>query len=758
MRLRSVCAWMALCLFTGELAPGQEASATTGEAVGAEKESVLPPVIVRPGPQSPPEASGGGSEATAGATGNLIGYPSLSAQIIGQGDGVGLDSVIRGEKPLFDIPAFATIVDRQTISEKQSQDMFRALQNEVGVLMQRTATGHSSPFVRGLTGQQVLMLVDGVRINNGVFRSGPNQYFNLIDPGQVERIEVVRGPESVLWGSDALGGVINVVTRSASQDRGSYTGGGFVEYFSTADTASYSRANVEGWVGRSGVFGGASYLNVNELRTGGDLGYQPFTNYDQYAGDVKFNYLLDNDSMMTVALQHFEQEDVPRSDRFAPFTYGPPSADPRPQWFDPQQRDLAYLRWQGVAGNGLFDAYSVTFSYAFNKEGSREIRSTTRTDIAEFDVDTYGFTLALTRDLDWMGRLTYGADLYHDEVAGFRDQVDPGTGAVTPDNPQFPDGSHYRRTGAFINWDVDVTQRIAATAGVRYENDDAGGTLNQVVGTPVPFTRDYHDWIASVGLLYKAADWFHVFGTVAEGYRAPNLDDLTVDRSAFGGSQEIPSLGVEPEHAWTYEVGFKFDAPRLRLQVSQYWTDLQDNILRQAVDADGNPVPNVVGPYGTLIPGSSTFIRANFDSYLYGTELAGEYLLRDDWWLYGNFWYTFGQNLEADEPLGRIPPAQGILGLRWRDANRRKWFDTYVWLASRQDRYSAANNIDPRYILGGTPAYATLNLRMGTTLGSFDKHRLSLGLENITDTAYRVIGSGVDGPGFNAIFGYEWVH
>jgi hypothetical protein len=115
-------------------------------------------------------------------------YPSLSDQVLGQPTGNFGQStgVLRGQQSLFDTSAAASITTRQDLIEKQAPDMFSALQNEVGVLMQRTAAGQSSPFVRGLTGQQVLILVDGVRLNNSFFRRGPNQYFNTIDPGMVD--------------------------------------------------------------------------------------------------------------------------------------------------------------------------------------------------------------------------------------------------------------------------------------------------------------------------------------------------------------------------------------------------------------------------------------------------------------------------------------------------------------------------------------------------------------------------------------------
>ena len=99
-----------------------------------------------------------------------------------------------------------TIIDRRQLRERAPVDMFQAIEQEVGVLVQRTQRGAAAPFIRGLTGQQVLILVDGIRLNNATFRQGPNQYFNTIDPGMVERIEVLRGPQSVLYGADAIGG------------------------------------------------------------------------------------------------------------------------------------------------------------------------------------------------------------------------------------------------------------------------------------------------------------------------------------------------------------------------------------------------------------------------------------------------------------------------------------------------------------------------------------------------------------------------
>jgi outer membrane receptor protein involved in Fe transport len=738
----------------------------TADGTAPSTEPTLPEVTVSPD-QIAPQTPNFTNTPPSPLTPNLFGgsassYPSLSDVQFNGGGGAfgGLLGTQRGTRSTFDSPQFGEVLNREMIAEKSASDMAQTLQYEVGVLMQQTARGQASPFIRGLTGQQILVLIDGVRMNNSTYRAGPNQYFDLVDPGQVDRIEVIRGAQSVLWGSDAIGGVINIITRSANPNAGNYAQPGFREYFSTADLASYTRANGEAWSNGLGVFGGASYMNVNDLDRGGGLGRQPFTDYSQYAGDVKFNWQPDPDQLLTVALQHFEQNDLPRSDRFLPFVAQgfPPNNVPRPTYFDPQQRDLAYVRWEGLSDNALFDAFGHNVSYSRNREATSDLRPTgappqfPRLELSEFDVNTVGATFNFSRDLDFLGALTYGADYYYDDISSFRHRVQ-GSGAFNQ-NPQFPDGSRYDRAGVYLCWSVDLTQNLSAVSGVRYENVNAAGTINQFSGPRTPFDLSYQGWIPSVGLVYSLSENFNMVGGMYEGFRAPNLDDLAADNPVLQGSQDLPSLNVQPERARTYEFGFKFDGPQARWQVVQFWNDLRDNILRQAVGANGQPVPNS-SFNGIPIPGSSNFIRSNFDSYIYGTEFNGEYLLSSGWSLYGNAWYTFGKDRERQEPLSRIPPLQGVAGFRWREDLGRDWFEVFTWMVDRQDRYAVQNNGDARFPVGGNAGFATLNLRAGRSFGRFDNHRFSLSLLNITDKYYRVLGSGVDGSGVNAIFGYD---
>jgi outer membrane receptor protein involved in Fe transport len=329
-----------------------------------------------------------------------------------------------------------------------------------------------------------------------------------------------------------------------------------------------------------------------------------------------------------------------------------------------------------------------------------------------------------------------GVDWYYDDV-------DSNFGG-TASGPIIPDDAYYERIGWFLNWDVALTQRLHAVAGARYEHINLAGTpvidVNNVA-TPVFISPQYQDWVGQVGLVYELNPCWHLVGTISEGFRAPNLDELMANNpNVLQAGTDLPSLDLIPERSISYEVGVKTDLDRFRAQTFVYWMDLQTNIV-------------------PISAGANQFRRDNQDSFIQGVEFDGEWLLRDGWAVYGNFWYTFGKNEITQSPLSRIPPAQGILGLRYREPQLRSYFDVYTWMSRPQDRLDPVRDVsDERIPLGGTPGFATLNLRCGRTFGCCQQHRLSLSLENLTDQPYLVHGSGVYGTGFTARFGYGWLY
>ena len=662
-------------------------------------------------------------------------YPDLSQQIFGADNGV-----FRMEQNVFDVPRHATIIDRQQITETQPFDLGQALENTSGVFVQRTGRAQASPFIRGLTGQQILILVDGIRMTNSIFRPGPNQYFGQFDPYMVERLEVLRGPGSVQWGSDAIGGVINVVTKSPTLTGYDYISGSTNQRGSTADVGYLGRVSVESSYKTSGLYGGVGGGNFNNIDRGGDLGRQPATSFNQFSGDIKFTNELDDYNRMIVSLQHVELNDVFRTDRFE-------RGDER--IFDPQQRDLAYIRFEGEICHPLADDYSITGSYQRLKESqirhNDNMGNFDEESIREFDNHQVGLNLVFHKDLscEGYGRFAYGIDTYHEDIDSFRKDIDftvfPPDETILPG--PFPDDAYYTRMGAFAEWNVDLTDRMLLTTGLRYSYIKAGATLE--VGMISDFiSPSYDDWSSSVGMTYELNPCWHLVASFAEGFRAPNIDDLAaVNDDTFAGTQ-IPDPNLKPERAQSYEIGTKYNGPQFRGEAFVFWTYIKDNILRQPV---GDPLdPDFI------------LVRENRDSRLNGVELSGEYLLLDGWSVYGNFTFVEGFDLEEDEPLSRVNPTQATLGFRWRDECSNNWFDTYLWMVARQDKLSARDLADTvRIPPGGTPGYTTLNFRYGRVL---DEHqRLIVNLENVTDKAYRVHGSGADAPGINLVVGYELV-
>ena len=262
------------------------------------------------------------------------------------------------EQDSFLIPQNVSAVDDREIGRRIPTSMPDLLVRESGVLIQKTNWGGGSPFVRGLTGKHVLLLVDGIRLNNSLTRFGPHQYLNTIDPNQAARIEVVRGPMSVLYGSDAMGGAINVVTRGRDDfDEAAAVGGLVYGKFGSAARERTGRLQVEGNLGRFGFFGGATYKGFDDLRGGRGVDVQVPTAYEEMDADAKFNMRFGQGNEITFATQFVRQFDVPKTSEV---TLGGKSKFN----YEPQLRSLSYLRYEGrdLAGSWL-DLARITLSY-----------------------------------------------------------------------------------------------------------------------------------------------------------------------------------------------------------------------------------------------------------------------------------------------------------------------------------------------------------------------------------------------------------
>lgn len=253
--------------------------------------------------------------ATASWAGETAGRASLADLDLKELMEIPIVSAARHRQSRAETPRSVSVITGEEIRRRNFRNVPEAVAGLTGVFLQQTNYGGGSPILRGMIGNRILLLVNGVRMNNGTYRLGPNQYLNLIDIHRVERIEVVRGAGSVLYGSDAFGGVINVITRSAPDPRAGPELAASVQVRgSSADRSGAGRLELSGARGPLSFTAGFTSEGFGDLRAGGQTGLQPFTGYSQSGADAHFTLALSKNKTLSGGLGRLKQFDVPRTD------------------------------------------------------------------------------------------------------------------------------------------------------------------------------------------------------------------------------------------------------------------------------------------------------------------------------------------------------------------------------------------------------------------------------------------------------------
>jgi hemoglobin/transferrin/lactoferrin receptor protein len=590
------------------------------------------------------------------------------------------------------------------------------------------------------------MLIDGVRLNNSVFRSGPNQYWATVDPLSIARLEVVRGPSSVLYGSDALGGTANVITKSPWTWGPRGTGFNHAEAlhyrFGSADSSDVVRGEVSmTWDDRTGVLFGADGKWFDDVSAGDDTGTQAYTGYDEWAGDLKVEQTLGRGTSLVLLHQRLEQDDSPRTHRtiFAEPFEGTTVGTDRLHEFD-QARALTYLQLHSVEQPGAVDSFHANLSWHEQEEDLDRVSGSGSASQQGFDVGTLGL-FAYASSPSPIGRLTYGADWYHDEVDSYS--------SSQPIQGPIADDAKYDLFGAFVQDEIEVAERTTLVLGGRFNHAavDADSVFDPVTSSQTSLSDDWSAVVGSARFLHRIdPDALHLFGGVSQGFRAPNLSDLTRLDSARSNEFEIPTPGLDPEYTTSYELGVKSFGPRLATQLSVYWTDVRDLILRR-------PTGNVNGS------GQAEVVKENVgDGEIYGAEAEATVAVGEGWEVFCSATFVDGEietfptsaPVTDEQPPDKLMPFMAQVGARW--AREDRWFELQVLGAGDADELSTADTLDTQRIPpGGTPGYVVVNLRGGLRLGQHVA--LDLGLENVFDEDYRVPGSGLNRPGRSLIVG-----
>jgi len=661
----------------------------------------------------------------------------------------------RREAAVFDVPYFADVLDEFEIFRKGSATLPDVFREDPSIMVQKTSQGQGSPFIRGFTGFRTLLLIDGIRLNNSAFREGPNQYWNTVDPLSLSRVEIVKGPSSVLYGSDAIGGTVNAITRSPqSYGEGFNIGGRTVYRYGSADRSHIGRLELDASVDSTfGILAGFSLKDFNDVRAGGSTGNQPKTGYDEGDADVKLEYFLNPESKLIFAHQHVWQDDAWRTHRtiYAKSWHGT-AIGAEKEWSFDQERDLTYLQYQVARLGPLPGNATISLSYHRQAEEQFRIRANDKTDRQGFSVGTIGFSSIFENVESTLGLLSYGFEYYRDNVNSFARKYTAG-GQLEKVEVQGPvaDDATYDLMGVFLQDEFPIFDRLTGIAGVRYTHAQAAAEkmLNPVTGGQGSISDSWDNVSASFRLQYNVDDACNIFSGVSQGFRAPNLSDLTRLDSARSNEIETPSPGLDPEKYVAYEAGVKTDNEHWRGTASYFYTTIRDMITRY--------------PTGSMIDGRNEVQKANSgDGYVHGIDVQAEYKLAEQWtpfaalaWQEGKVdTYATSAASKTREPISRIPPLAAVAGMRWQPPSRRLWIELLSRTAVRQNRLSPEDKADTQRIPpGGTPGYTVFDIRAGIT--PVKDVAISAAVENITNRDYRIHGSGQNEPGTNLIVSAE---
>lgn len=655
----------------------------------------------------------------------------------------------------FTSPRSVDVIGDEQLRRGNYRTLPQALRELPSTMVQETAPGQGSPFLRGFTGYQNLVLIDGIRLNNSTFRAGPNQYWATIDPFSLERIEVVRGPSSTLYGSDAIGGTVQVFTKSPDRyaKSGSAYGGAVAGRYATAEDSVMARGEwqvTQAWAdgSRSGFLLGADARSFGTLEGGAETDNQPNTDHDETATDLKVEHWFDAHRKLVFLHQTMRQNDVPRTHAtiFGESFRGSAVGTDLQRDLD-QKRRLTYVQYHATELGGAIDAMHLSVSWHEQRELEDRITSANVERLQAFDVGTLGAFAQFDTELEGLGTLSYGIDYYHDNVNSWFRRSSGGQPS-DPIQGQVANDASYDLLGVFVQDLLPIGDRTEAQVGVRYTwaEVDADSVRDPSNNQKIALGDDWDEFSASAHLRYDLIrQQWNVFGGVSQGFRTPSLADLTLFDTARSGETEVPAPGLEAENYVGYEVGTKWRSERLTARASWFYTDIEDQIQRF--------------PTGQFNGTSAIVTKANVgDGYIEGAELQLGWEVIDDTTVFGTGSWQYGRvtNFQgaalADDYASRLMPFTAIAGVRWENAAGTLHAETFVVRAEDADKLSAADRRDTQRIPpGGTPSYTVWSARAGCQVT--DAADLEVAFENITDVDYRVHGSGSNAPGRNLVIG-----
>ncbi|MBK8127730.1 MAG: TonB-dependent receptor [bacterium] len=645
-----------------------------------------------------------------------------------------------------------------------------------GVFVQRSQYGGGSPMLRGFTANGVLLVLDGVRMNNAIYRAGNLQNSIQVDANALGSADILFGPGSVQYGSDAMGGVMVFNTtdplpsllKTAKVDARAFT------RYATANDERTVGGTIEYGMRKWALLGNVTYSDFGDLRSGNvrsdaypDYGWrreyvarengadvivrndhstvQRFTGYTQANVLGKVRYWHNAHLNLTYGLVYTTSSNIPRYDRLEQYRNG---ALRYAEWYyGPQELLLNRLTAHASGGGALFDEAEFTVAHQDYQESrhDRTRDNDSRNDRTE-DVSIVSVNADMSRALG-SGTLFYGAEAVLNDVQSSAQKYNIVTGETAAQSTRYPDGgSNTTQLAAYCGWRAPVSRAIVMTAGLRYSHNMLTSKFDDQSFFAFPFDEIKYDNgapTASLGAVYNAAAW-QVRGALSSGFRAPNVDDVGKIFDTGNGVVIFPNPELSSEYSYNGELGLARDFGRFSASATGYYSMLRDAVLVR--DAQFNGADSI------LYDGAMAKVKSlqNVgEAFIAGLDVQAKCEINERLTASTQLSTAQGRDTESDLPLRSVPPLFGQTSLIWQQER---------WAAELFARYNAWKQLDDMPIAGGevtaytddgVPSWWTLNVRGDVKL--VEHLELVAALENILDLHYRPYASGVSAPGRNLI-------
>ena len=698
----------------------------------------------------------------------------------------------------IDLPYNVTRIKSESIFSSNAQNSADALGLNSGAYIQKSQLGGGSPILRGFEANKVLLVVDGVRMNNAIYRNGHLQNAITIDPAVLDQLEVIYGAGSLLYGSEALGGVIHFRTKTPlldfSDDEAKKLSLNAYVRHNTADSEKTGHVDFSISRQKWGVLTSISYSDRGDLRTGfnRDSAYPNFGErlfYAKPGANANDSTLVNSDSDVQIGtaynqtdllqkwvyrpnavikaelnLQYSSSSDVPRYDALAEFRDGQLRFA---EWnYGPQERLLIAPKLTLTKDYGFFEKANLILSYQKVQESriSRNYQAEFRENQIE-DVQVLGATVDFNKRMNKNQKITYGADLHYNDVQSSAFETSVITAEQRSILTRYPSGgSQLKNVGTFIqhNWQ-NADSSLVWINGLRYsyQKTDILYDRQDVFAWPDYFYEGISSINSAVvgitGINYRYKNWL-VKASTGTAFRSPNVDDLAKVR-VNGDEVTVPNPDLDSENVWNSELTVGYRSRGFSFGLTGYYTRLTDAIVREDFT-----LPDGSTTYTTN--GETLTVTANVnssDGWVRGLSAHVDINPLKALNIHSSINIQKGQTRNPDgstQPLGHIPPTYGRTSVSytlsplkitadWR-FNAWKHIEDYGGSVDNPDL--GAIDVDGNEV--GAPAWNTFGVSTQTQLPY--NLTLNLGVENILDTHYRPFASGVSSAGRHVVMALRY--